>query len=70
MMEQEADQAAELGRHRVDWRTGKAMVERDDAFWHEHERQRVELGMSVPEYCRAHELALSKIGRASCRERV
>lgn len=44
---------------RTDWRTGKPMVERDDAFWREQERRRVELGMSVRQFCAAHNLALS-----------
>ena len=44
---------------RIDWRTGKPMVQRDDAFWREQERRRAELGMSVPQYCEANGLALS-----------
>lgn len=59
MMEEEKDQTVRPAVHRVDWRTGKTMMERGDAFWQEHERQRLESGMSVPQYCRAHELALS-----------
>jgi hypothetical protein len=58
-MEPEKDEDGRPAKHRVDWRTGKAMVERGDAFWQEHERQRLETGMSVPQYCLAHELALS-----------
>lgn len=56
---------------RTDWRTGKAMVERDDAFWREHERRRQELGMSVRQYCAAHDLALSTFRhRVSGRKRT
>lgn len=44
---------------RTDWRTGKPMVERDDAFWREQERRRLELGMSIRQFCAAHDLALS-----------
>lgn len=44
---------------RIDWRTGKSMVQRDDAFWSEQERRRLELGMSVRQFCAAHDLALS-----------
>lgn len=44
---------------RTDWRTGKSMVQRDEAFWREQERRRLELGMSVPQFCAAHGLALS-----------
>ena len=58
-MEPEKDEGARTTKLRVDWRTGKTMVERGDTFWREHERQRVECGMSVPQYCEAHELALS-----------
>ena len=58
-MEPEQQEGPQPPRHRVDWRTGKAMVERGDAFWQEHERQRLATGMSVPQYCVAHELALS-----------
>jgi len=58
-MESEQDEGARPATHRVDWRTGTAMVERGDAFWQEHERQRLESGMSVRQYCQAHELALS-----------
>jgi hypothetical protein len=44
---------------RIDWRTGKPMVERDDAFWQEQERRRLELNISVPQFCAANGLALS-----------
>jgi hypothetical protein len=54
-MEPEQQEGPQPLRHRVDWRTGKAMVERGDAFWQEH----LATGMSVPQYCLAHELALS-----------
>lgn len=56
-MEPEKEEDARPARHRVDWRTGKAMVEPSEAFWQEHER-RLKHGISVPQYCRAHELAL------------
>ena len=58
-MEPGKDEGARPAKHRVDWRTGKTMVERGEAFWREHERLRLESGMSVPQYCQAHELALS-----------
>ena len=46
-------------RVRVDWRTGQAMVQHDDAFWRDHEQRRVEQGVSMPKYCAANGLALS-----------
>jgi hypothetical protein len=52
------DEAREPGV-RVDWRTGKPMVQHDEAYWREHERRRLELGMSVRQYCAANDLALS-----------
>ena len=55
---QSADEAQQVGL-RVDWRTGKPMLQHDDAFWREQERRRVELGMTVPQYCAANGLALS-----------
>lgn len=52
---------------RIDWRTGKLMMVRDDAFWLEHETRRREQGLSIPEYCSANGLALStfrhRVGR-------
>lgn len=58
------DQAETVGagappRVRVDWRTGQAMVQHDDAFWRDHEQRRLEQGVSVPQYCAANALALS-----------
>lgn len=44
---------------KIDWRTGKPMVAYDDAFWQDHERRRVEQGLSIRQYCSAHGLALS-----------
>ena len=44
---------------RVERRSGRPTVQRDDAFWREHERRRVELGHSVRQYCAANGLALS-----------
>lgn len=55
----EAVEAAGAGRVRVDWRTGQAMVQHDDAFWRDHEQRRLEQGLSVPQYCAANALALS-----------
>jgi hypothetical protein len=46
-------------RQRVDWRTGKTVAVRDDAFWKEQERRRREQGLSVAQYCQANGLALS-----------
>jgi hypothetical protein len=31
---------------RVDWRTGKPLVQHDAAYWREHEHRRLELGMT------------------------
>lgn len=44
---------------KIDWRTGKPMVAYDDAFWQDHERRRVEQGLSIRQYCATHGLALS-----------
>ena len=44
---------------RTDWRSGKAVLLRDEAFWSAHEKRRVELGLSVRAYCEANGLALS-----------
>lgn len=49
----------EVRGSKTDWRTGKPMVEHGDAFWQEHERRRVELGLSIPNYCSTHGLAIS-----------
>jgi len=38
---------------RIDWRTGKRMVARDEAFWQGLEIRRCEQGLSIPQYCRA-----------------
>lgn len=46
-------------KQRVDWRTGKPMLCRDAAFWLEHERLRLQSGLSMPRYCKANGLALS-----------
>ena len=46
-------------RVRVDWRTGQPMVQRDEAFWREHEQRRQEQGLNVPQYCATNGLALS-----------
>jgi hypothetical protein len=35
------------------------MVAYDDAFWQDHERRRVEQGLSIRQYCATHGLALS-----------
>ena len=55
----EAVEVAGAGRVRVDWRTGQAMVQHDDAFWRDHEQRRLDQGLSVPQYCAANALALS-----------
>jgi hypothetical protein len=55
----EVAEAAEPLRVRRDWRTGRPMVEHGEAFWREHEQRRVAQGLSVPQYCAAHDLALS-----------
>jgi len=55
----EASEAATPPGVRLDWRTGQPMLQHDDAFWGDHERQRVEQGLSVPQYCAANGLALS-----------
>jgi hypothetical protein len=35
------------------------MVAHDDAYWQDHERRRVEQGLSIRQYCATHGLALS-----------
>ena len=59
-----SDEAVDVARAsetpmRVDWRTGRPMVQHDESFWREHERLRVEQGRSIAQYCAAHGLALS-----------
>jgi hypothetical protein len=54
-----AGEAAAQRRVRVDWRTGRPMLQRDDAFWREHEQRRLQQGLGVREYCAANGLALS-----------
>jgi hypothetical protein len=44
---------------RVDGRSGQATKHHDDAFWLEHERRRVESGLSARQYCASNGLALS-----------
>src|SRR5690606_26410858 len=44
---------------RTDWRSGKAVLLRDAAFWSEQEKRRIEQGLSVRAYCEANGLALS-----------
>ena len=46
-------------RLRADHRTGKPVLLRDAAFWQEHERRRLEQGLSMPAYCKANGLAIS-----------
>ena len=57
---------------RIDWRTGKRMVARDEAFWQGLEIRRCEQGLSIPQYCRANGLALSafpyRVGRLALGE--
>jgi hypothetical protein len=57
------DEASKLGEAeqgtRLDWRTGRPMVQHDQAFWLDHERQRVAQGQSIPRYCKVNGLALS-----------
>lgn len=50
---------AKAPAQRIDWRTGKPMPQRDDTFWQDHDRRRREAGLSVPQYCAEHGLALS-----------
>jgi hypothetical protein len=62
--------AAEAKTLRTDWRSGKAVLLRDQAFWSAHEARRVELGQSVRGSCEANGLALSTYRhRASGRPR-
>lgn len=60
-MEERAD--SETGKRarrlRTDHRTGKPVLLRDAAFWQEHERRRIEQGLSMPAYCKANGLAIS-----------
>lgn len=61
-MSQEARGSTDEARQpgvRIDWRTGKPMVQHDDAFWREHERRRLEPGMGTSQYCAANGLAVS-----------
>lgn len=51
--------SAEAKTLRTDWRSGKEVLLRDEAFWSAHEQRRVELGQSVRAYCEANGLALS-----------
>ena len=44
---------------RTDWRSGKPVLLRDEAFWSGHEKRRIEQGQSVRAYCEANGLALS-----------
>ena len=48
---------------RLDWRTGRPLVQHDEAFWLDHERQRVAQGRSIPQYCKVNGLALSTYRR-------
>ncbi len=57
-MEPTEAQIAKPPAQRIDWRTGKPMPQRDDAFWQDHDRRRREAGLSVPQYCVEHGLAL------------
>ena len=58
-MEPTEAQIAKAPAQRIDWRTGKPMPQHDDAFWQDHDRRRREAGLSVPQYCAEHGLALS-----------
>ena len=58
-MEPTEAQIAKAPAQRIDWRTGKPMPQRDDAFWQDHDSRRREAGLSVPQYCAEHGLALS-----------
>lgn len=51
--------SAEAKTLRTDWRSGKAVLLRDEAFWSAHEKRRVEMGLNVRAYCEANGLALS-----------
>ncbi|CAL94645.1 IS66 family insertion sequence element accessory protein TnpA [Azoarcus olearius] len=70
-MEGQLDSEGEVGIGtgigRIDWRTGKRMMARDDGFWQQHEALRREQGLSIPRYCEANGLALStfrhRVGR-------
>jgi hypothetical protein len=63
----DSDSGIGTGGGRIDWRTGKRMVARDDTFWQQHEALRREQGLSIPQYCEANGLALStfrhRVGR-------
>lgn len=52
-------EASAPARGRVDWRTGRTMVQHDESFWRDHEQRRLEQGVSVSQYCAANALALS-----------
>jgi len=56
---QQGDGDEAVSAPRTDWRTGKPMLQRDAAFWQDHEAQRQAQGLSVRAYCEANGLALS-----------
>lgn len=55
----ESSEGTRAPKTRVDWRSGKTVLQHDGAFWREHECRRLEAGMSVSQYCKANGLALS-----------
>ena len=55
----ESEAGPRARRLRADHRTGKPVLLRDAAFWQEHERRRLEQGLSMPAYCKANGLAIS-----------
>lgn len=55
----ESEAGTRARRLRSDHRTGKPVLLRDAAFWQEHERRRLEQGLSMPAYCKANGLAIS-----------
>jgi hypothetical protein len=55
----ESEAGTRARRLRADHRTGKPVLLRDAGFWQEHERRRLEQGLSMPAYCKANGLAIS-----------
>ena len=55
----ESEAGTSARRLRMDHRTGKPVLLREATFWQEHERRRIEQGLSIPAYCKANGLSIS-----------
>jgi hypothetical protein len=58
-MEEGSEPGSRERRLRTDHRTGEPVLLRDAAFWQDHERRRLEQGLSLAAYCKANGLAIS-----------